>query len=492
MAQINTRIILRNDSTLNWAANENVVLLKGEVGIEFLSDESCKVKIGDGVKAWKDLEYFGGEQLFGDDKTIVINDEVISLKGFEEAEAGAQLRKGENGEMEWVVPSTEAVDELNEAVAGLQSDVSSLFDIVQPAGEVSLTEKVNTLEELVNGAGEGSVDAKIEKAIDDFMIAVTDNNQIDTVKELIDYVAEHGQDFGVVVEKLDTVEQGAQVNTLEKITLAGIEVDVTDKVVDIPVAKADKVGLVKSAAGANKVNVAADGTMSVNKVDINSIVVPVGEEVVLNGGNSNGSANGYVVSVGGYGFSNINDAIAHADNGEVIALEENFQNNNSLVIANKDITLDLNNHNLIGNGSDGAIYAENGKVTLTGEGLVHGTLGADKYSMSVWARDAHVVINDGLYTNETDGSERGTDLIYASGNSLIEINGGVFEAATPEWTLNVKDVDYKAGKANIVVKGGSFKNFDPANNNAEGANTNFVALGYQSVKEGDYYVVKPL
>ena len=94
--------------------------------------------------------------------------------------------------------------------------------------------------------------------------------------------------------------------------------------------------------------------------------------------------------------------------------------------------------------------------------------------------------------NETDGSERGTDLIYASGNSLIEINGGVFEAATPQWTLNVKDVDYKAGKANIIVKGGSFKNFDPANNNAEGANTNFVALGYQSVKEGDYYVVKPL
>ena len=163
MAQINTRIILRNDSTLNWAANENVVLLKGEVGIEFLSNESCKVKIGDGVKAWKDLEYFGGEQLFGDDKTIVVNDEVISLKGFEEAEAGAQLRKGENGEMEWVIPSTKAVDELNDAVAGLQSDVSSLFELMQPAGEASLPEKIQTLEELVNGTGEGSVMQKLKK-----------------------------------------------------------------------------------------------------------------------------------------------------------------------------------------------------------------------------------------------------------------------------------------------------------------------------------------
>lgn len=492
MAQINTRIVLRNDSTLNWTANENVVLLKGEVGVEFLSNEKCKVKIGDGVKSWKDLEYFGGEQLLGDSKTIIINGEVISLKGFEEAMPGAQMRKGENGELEWFTPSTEAVDELNEAVAGLQADVSSLFDLMQPEGEASLPEKVQTLEELVNGTGEGSVDAKIEKAINDFMFTVTDNEQIDTVKEIIDYVAEHGKEFGIVLEKLDTIEEGAQVNTLEKITLAGVEANITDKTIDIPMAQLDKAGLVKSAAGANKVNVAADGTMSVSKVDINSIVVPAGQEVVLNGGSASGSTNGYVVSVGGYGFTNINDAIAHTDNGEVISLQENFQNSNSLVIANKDITLDLNNHNLIGNGSDGAIYAENGTLTLEGEGMVHGTLGADNYSMSVWARDAHVVINDGLYTNETDGSERGTDLIYASGNSLIEINGGVFEAANPQWTLNVKDVDYKAGRANIIVKGGSFKNFDPANCLAEGVGTNFVALGYQSVKEGDYYVVKPL
>ena len=45
----------------------------------------------------------------------------------------------------------------------------------------------------------------------------------------------------------------------------------------------------------------------------------------------------------------------------------------------------------------------------------------------------------------------------------IELNGGTFEAAKPEWTLNVKDVDYKAGTAKIIVRGGSFKNFDPAN-----------------------------
>jgi hypothetical protein len=131
-------------------------------------------------------------------------------------------------------------------------------------------------------------------------------------------------------------------------------------------------------------------------------------------------------------------------------------------------------------------------TTLAGHGEVNATLGSDGYSMTVWADAGKVVINDGVYTNATDGSDRGTDLIYASGTGHIEINGGIFEAATPEWTLNVKDVDYKAGKANIVVKGGSFKNFDPSNCKAEGEGTNFVPLGYQSVKEGNYYVVKPL
>ena len=491
MAQINTRIILRNDSSVNWLAHENVVLLKGEVGIEFLSDSSCKMKIGDGVKTWKELAYFGGEQLLGDDKSILINGQIVSLKGFADAEAGAQPRKNAAGEIEWVIPSTETVDGLQQTVAGLQSDVNTLLDIIQPAGEVSLTDKVNSLEEIINGSGEGSVDAKIDEAINDFMTTVTDNGTIDTVKELIDYVGQHGEDFGAVVAKLDTIEEHAQVNKLEKVVLGDSVLDIVEKTVTIPVAKEDKLGVVKSAIGANKVNIAADGTMSVNKVDVNSIVVPIGEEVVLNGGSSAGSVNTYAVSMGNYGFNTVNEALAHADNGEVIALQDNLQAAEGLKITNKNITLDLNNHNLIGNGSDGAVFVEGGNVTLTGEGLVHGTLGADKYSMSVWAKNSHVVINDGLFTNETDGSERGTDLIYASGNAVIEINGGVFEAATPQWTLNVKDADYTAGKANIIVKGGSFKGFDPANAQTEGE-TNFVALGYQSVKEGDYYVVKPL
>lgn len=58
---IKSRIILRNDSTANWLANDTQILLKGEVGIEFLANGKVKMKIGDGVTTWANLPYFGGE-----------------------------------------------------------------------------------------------------------------------------------------------------------------------------------------------------------------------------------------------------------------------------------------------------------------------------------------------------------------------------------------------------------------------------------------------
>lgn len=61
MAQIKTRIALRNDSTANWKANSDVVLMKGEMGVEFTDAGETKMKLGDGQKKWSELDYFGGE-----------------------------------------------------------------------------------------------------------------------------------------------------------------------------------------------------------------------------------------------------------------------------------------------------------------------------------------------------------------------------------------------------------------------------------------------
>ena len=78
MTELRTRIVLCNDVTANWLTNSSKILLKGEVGIEFLDDGKAKIKIGDGVKTWEQLDYFGGEALVGDDNAIVINGQTIT------------------------------------------------------------------------------------------------------------------------------------------------------------------------------------------------------------------------------------------------------------------------------------------------------------------------------------------------------------------------------------------------------------------------------
>jgi len=61
MAQINTKILTRNDTIANWEANSTVVLSKGEQGVAFMEDGSTKIKVGDGVTPWSELPWVGSD-----------------------------------------------------------------------------------------------------------------------------------------------------------------------------------------------------------------------------------------------------------------------------------------------------------------------------------------------------------------------------------------------------------------------------------------------
>ena len=141
---------------------------------------------------------------------------------------------------------------------------------------------------------------------------------------------------------------------------------------------------------------------------------------------------------------------------------------------------------------NGVFTITNGTLTLEGKGTING-LGKNDWSMAIWAKEnGKVIINDGYFTNEGATAEVDPthfDLIYASGNGQIEINGGEFKCETPEWTLNVKDKD--RATANIVVKGGKFHKFNPADCDVEGAHTNFVAPGYKVVETNGIFEVMP-
>ena len=157
------------------------------------------------------------------------------------------------------------------------------------------------------------------------------------------------------------------------------------------------------------------------------------------------------------------------------------------------VTIDLAGHNITGSGISGLFYVTvKGDLTIKGEGTVT-AVEDNKAAMVVWVRSsfAKVTLEGGTYTQKiTNTADPHFDLIYVEyGN--VYVKGGTYEGATPDWTLNCKDDSYKAGTAHITVTGGTFVGFDPANNEAEGKGTNFVAAGYVSNmnEDGSYTVV---
>ena len=105
--------------------------------------------------------------------------------------------------------------------------------------------------------------------------------------------------------------------------------------------------------------------------------------------------------------------------------------------------------------------------------------------IAIEANGEDVVINLGgtmfgrpTYVNDRSGAE----LIYCY-LGTINITEGIFKnnGEDKSCMLNCYDANYRDGKANIIVTGGKFYDFDPANNTAEGPGTSFVPDGYESV-----------
>lgn len=157
------------------------------------------------------------------------------------------------------------------------------------------------------------------------------------------------------------------------------------------------------------------------------------------------------------------------------------------------VTIDLAGHNITGSGISGLFYVTaKGDLTIKGEGTVT-AVEDNGAAMAVWVCSpiAKVTLEGGTYTQQiTNTADPHFDLIYVErGNVYVE--GGTYKGFTPDWTLNCYDEHYQSKEANIEVTGGTFVGFDPANNKAEGENTNFVPAGYVSRmdEDGSYTVV---
>lgn len=205
----------------------------------------------------------------------------------------------------------------------------------------------------------------------------------------------------------------------------------------------------------------------------------------------------YVAEVNGVAYATLSEAIAAAKDGDTVKLLRDINTPEISYMISRSLTIDLNGMTVTGSGydavfqidnADAKVVIKNGKVVA-----VEQSGSAGKYTMAIWASKAGCEVTlEGLDVSQkiTHTDDPQMDMIYASGGT-ITINSGNFVSGTPAWTLNCNDTSYKNGTAKIIVTGGTFVGFDPANNKAEGEGTSFVAAGYVSRmdEDGSYTVV---
>ena len=154
------------------------------------------------------------------------------------------------------------------------------------------------------------------------------------------------------------------------------------------------------------------------------------------------------------------------------------------IFASGYLEFDLNNHSITTHRSKSPAFNIRGsqKAVFNGPGSI---TCATEDNAAIWANgsDVEITINGGDWSANADGSE----CIYCY-QGKITINGGTFRligSENPDTTflLNCYDQNRAAGNAWITVKGGTFWDFNPADNAAEGEHTNFVASGYHVVAD---------
>lgn len=203
-------------------------------------------------------------------------------------------------------------------------------------------------------------------------------------------------------------------------------------------------------------------------------------------------------------YGTLASALSGAANNSTIELISNVATTSaSSLSTGNTVTLDLCGYEVNSTSSTSAIRVSDGTLTVKdtdGSGKVANTNGYAFISGAGAAGNtANLVIEsgtfEGLSTVAQAGVKTGTNSNpkYFPGN--VEIKGGTFTATADtiggvDFTLN--KVDQVRDDSTISVTGGTFTGFDPANNTAEGAGTNFVADGYKSVNNGDgtYTVVE--
>ncbi|MBO5402358.1 MAG: hypothetical protein J6A85_04195 [Clostridia bacterium] len=147
------------------------------------------------------------------------------------------------------------------------------------------------------------------------------------------------------------------------------------------------------------------------------------------------------------------------------------------IVIDYPMTVNLNGHTLTGVDVYPVIRVQGGaNVTVKGDG----TITNGDYVFVLGASDGSSV---GNLTIE-NGKYHGATTVASVTKGTLTVNGGEFSVepyeGSYEYLLNCIDANYKDGSAKILVNGGRFYGFNPANNASEGANTNYLPIDARS------------
>lgn len=223
-------------------------------------------------------------------------------------------------------------------------------------------------------------------------------------------------------------------------------------------------------------------------------------DCVSEGPHTNFVADGYVSVKNGNVWTvlpGVKDAAALKsvfNEGGVVALANDLVLDRTLSVpAGKEVVIDLNGKtirntedlwdvpNTIANNWS-LLSVKGGALTIKGAGTLQAKEN-DCYAVDV-QDGGTVVIEDGTYVGNIHA-------VYVQ-KGTAEIKGGKYSiqqtypdaAKAYGFVLNCFDENRKNGTAKILVSGGEFVKFNPADCVAEGAGTNFVIAGYKSVASG--------
>ena len=199
-----------------------------------------------------------------------------------------------------------------------------------------------------------------------------------------------------------------------------------------------------------------------------------------------------VAKIGDVKFASVKDAVNYAQNNDIVTVT-NDNEITSAVVINKNITLDLNGKDITaGENIYPVIRVQDGaNVTIAGNGSI---TNATDYVFVLGSADetsaGNLTIENGTFHGAT------TVASVTKGNLVIE--GGEFSVKPYQgnyaYLINCYDANYTNGTAQVAISGGTFHNWNPENNAAEGAGTDFCAEGYfvKETSENVFTVVEGL